>query len=277
MQTYANARRAPSIHFEALPDKERGHCDAAIGCTNALTSYIDSFELTLALFEHGAENLQRALAMRPLEDRARKREIDFSTNWQLVAAKDCAMTTYHFCYALVGLHDNLEAAPTMQSLIDEDALNRAKDFFDETFPTYKYMRHGLAHGEEKHRSVSEKKIHTFKGDFVKEAMKEPAGVSLFSGHIGFTGDSFTPSAGFSQFSGQMSFGEPGGAFSGTALNGTTLSTSWRKKMIQLDISTQTLEKLRAVREKYYDAFFTLEESTRKIRNANRGILIHDSD
>lgn len=277
MQTYANAGRAPSIHFEALPEAERGHCDAAIGCTNALTSYIDTFELTLTLFERGSENLQRALAMRPLEDRARSRERDISSNWRLVAAKDCAMTTYHFCYALIGLEDNLKAAPKMQSLIDPDALDRAKNFFDETFPTYKKMRHGLAHGEEKHRSVYEKERHMFQGDFVGDSMKEAAAVSQFSGHMGLLGDTFIPPAGFSQFHGQMSFGEPGGAFSGTALNDTVLSTSWRKEMISLDISRETLKKLRDVREKYYDAFFTLEENTRKIRNANLGILVPGTD
>lgn len=247
MLTYAKVGRAPSIYFEPLPEDEKKHCHSINMTIHSLSQYINEFEMSLALFEHATESLHRASSRRPLEDPLRLRDIQLCFHWRKVAAQDCAMITYHFCRARDGLYESLGKAETLRSMIDDALLKKAGKELAAKFPEYFYLRHGIAHSEDKHKTDEDTAKNTSIGDPISNAINRPTGISHSWG--------------------QMGLGASGGSLSGGSLTGSILSTNWKRKMVSLDISKITLDNLRAVREVYYDAFFSLEENSRNARNS----------
>lgn len=249
MLTFSKTGLAPSIRFEPLPQDEQKHCHSINRTIHSLSQYIDDFQMSLALFEHATENLHKTTLRRPLEDPARLSDIHLYFHWRKVAAQDCAMVTYHFCRARDGLKESLGASETMRSMIDDTLLKKAHNELEKKFPEYFYMRHGIAHSEDKHKTDMDSSKHTSIGDAVSNSLNRPIGITHSWGQIGLSTSS--------------------GSLSGGTLTDSILSTNWKRKIVSLDISTTTLENLRAVRDAYYDAFFSLEENSRTAWNKIR--------
>ncbi|PIF11268.1 hypothetical protein [Janthinobacterium sp. 13] len=247
MLTYATANRAPSIHFEALPEEEHRHSHSICSELHALSSYIVEFESSLALFEDVTERLFNVYARPPIEDRTRLRDIERLHHWRKVAAQDCAMTIFHFGSARLGIHTSLGESKTMRTMMDAALLKKASKAFAEYFPDYQPMRNGIAHAEEKHMTDRDMAKNVSIGDPISNAINQLRGLSYSWGQIGLSSSK--------------------GSLSGGSLTDSVLSISNNNKMHSLEISKTTLGKLSEIRELYFDAFFTIEEKSRNARNA----------
>src|SRR5256885_4764441 len=83
-------------------------------------------------------HLLLAVYLYEYSDYAARELTDFATlelalwttgGWQSIAARDGAMTIYHFGCAIDGIKNSLPAAPTLNAKIDRQALKNASNIF----------------------------------------------------------------------------------------------------------------------------------------------------
>ncbi|MGX9730959.1 hypothetical protein ACWYXO_10040 [Janthinobacterium aestuarii] len=239
--------RVPSIYFEALPEEEVRHCHSINRELYALSIYIVEFESSLALFEELTQRLYNVYSVTPPDDETRLRDINRLHHWRKVAAQDCAMTIFHFGSARTGIHISLGETKIARDMMDGTLLKTASKTFSSYFPDYQPIRNGIAHAEEKHMTDSDMVKGVSIGDSISNAINQPSGLSYSWGIIGLSSTE--------------------GSLPGGSLRDSVLSISNNNKMHSLGISKDTLDRLREVKELYYNAFFSIEEKSRNIRNA----------
>jgi hypothetical protein len=92
-----------------------------------------SFEAAVALFDRSLlESSQNPWAV----------------NWQYIAARDGAMTTYHFGKTINSIRMNLNRCPTMSDLADRTALGQVGHLIEQSFPYRDVIRNAVGHSAE---------------------------------------------------------------------------------------------------------------------------------
>jgi uncharacterized ubiquitin-like protein YukD len=82
--------------------------------------------------------------------------------WQMMAARDGALTIYHFGCAIDGLKNSLRFCP---ALTVDQTIRIAGKVFDVAFPDSKEIRNAIAHVADNSQTLQKKLSHAVKGVF----------------------------------------------------------------------------------------------------------------
>ncbi|MCZ6775292.1 MAG: hypothetical protein O7D34_02405 [Ignavibacteria bacterium] len=103
--------------------------------------------------------------------------------------------------------------------MDRDIVRAASKAFTAKFPSYDKLRHGVAHAGEFKKTPEKQKQHAIKGDYEGHGMK-------FTGAEVFVSDH---------------------------LNNSTFATGFQGNMLSYDVTQETLDNLRGIRDKFFGA------------------------
>ena len=70
------------------------------------------------------------------------------TQWPMLAARDGAMSVYHFGVAMEGIKKSLPSYPTIDAGVDKKQIRIATNLFRKYFPRPEAIRHVVAHSAE---------------------------------------------------------------------------------------------------------------------------------
>ena len=141
----------PCLNIRVVPETEREAFLALVVSVNGLASYIRMFRSAVELFEY-AEVLQ--------EPGISKHQCG---NWQLVAARDGAMSMFHFQRILEQSGISLKNCPTVRALLDHEKLRSARRRFNAVFPDVARVRHAVAHSAEMGETAANFQRNSFSG------------------------------------------------------------------------------------------------------------------
>lgn len=142
--------------------------------------------------------------------------------WQSMAARDGAMTIYHFGCTIDGIKNSLPANPTLNRKVDRRKLKDASNIFRASFPGYLALRHVVAHVADLSKTLEKKVSHAVKGRFAKGLFRsdDPNGVTWLGGNM----------------------------------NGCTYAVTYEGEAFTYDLNKESVEKLRSIKNRIYSAF-----------------------
>ena len=172
------------LNLDKAPEPEREHSWILQSRLEDLDRYVRQFEAALNLFDISREQRRsEALGVQ-------------SGHWMFIAARDGAMTIYHFANTLQYIRSLLRSCPTIKALVNAPSLRKTTELFQTQFPHVKTMRHALAHSAELSRSPKHFKKNSFKGDYegfgvsikhssvmMKDNLQDRNYVNTFNGEI----------------------------------------------------------------------------------------------
>jgi hypothetical protein len=146
-------REAPSLYSGNVPESQ-DHAHQLVGhALDNLNHYLQDFASALELFDHAYELMKTA----------EQEDWDVFRHWQFVAARDGALSIYHFQWSLQGMFNSLAQCPYLASRLDEVALRQAKKQFDKWFANAVAMRNSVGHAGDKTKHAQEHLQHAFTG------------------------------------------------------------------------------------------------------------------
>jgi hypothetical protein len=142
--------------------------------------------------------------------------------WQSMAARDGALTIYHFGRAIEGLKNSLRFCDALGALVDHRKIKNAGKLFEAAFPDSIAIRNAVAHIADFSQTLDKKTSHAVKGPFNKKwfASDDPEGITWLPGNM----------------------------------NGHTYAVSYHGKAFTYELSFENASKLRAVKNLIYSAF-----------------------
>lgn len=129
-------------------EQERSDTFAVQGQLHDLASYIDHFKSALSLLDTAQHHLST-----PSGDQER---IGVLSDWKLIAARDGAMTIFHFGDTLQLVRKTVGLCKTLLGLIDPKALKRHCDYFESQFRNFDSLRHSVSHDATTSRYLQKK-------------------------------------------------------------------------------------------------------------------------
>ena len=209
-------RPFPNFKLHELPEAERDEADSIRSNIGSMHDRATSFWAGRSLFHSCAE---RQL-FDPINGRVYHK-------WQLCAARDCAMSIYHFGRIIEGIDESLAYCPTLRDKIDGRAKRDARKRFESQFPSYISLRNALAHSAERAKTAKDLKRHG------KMASRTIALTPYISIRSGSREDSLLLS---------------------DNIYGTTFSSMWNGQVIKCEISDQSGTWLDDIINAYWAAF-----------------------
>ena len=142
--------------------------------------------------------------------------------WQSMAARDGAMTIYHFGCAIDGIKNSLPTSPALNGKVDRRKLKDGSNIYRTSFPGYLALRHVVAHVADFSQTLEKKTSHSVKGPFRKGLFRsdDPNGVTWLGGNM----------------------------------NGCTYAVTYEGEAFTYDLSRETVAKLRSIKNRIYSAF-----------------------
>jgi hypothetical protein len=154
-------RPIPELHFRNVPEKQH-HALLLIGHNLDMLEYhLNSFEAALKLFEYSARQIRT--------QERRSRVLPFR-RWQFMAARDGAMSIYHFAWAFQGLADSLRECDYVLTRLDPQVLKNCRRQISKGFPNFERVRHAVGHASEKARNPNKHLLHGFSGSYRKNGL-----------------------------------------------------------------------------------------------------------
>jgi hypothetical protein len=190
-----------------LPEVERDAAWQLSLAVNGLTKYVDAFEAALNLFD----------ACIPWTTERPDLQRRF-TAWQLLAARDGAMSLYHYSKILMGSH--FKNCPSLRAYVDHRSIRKSRQVFNSAFPHIGDIRHSIAHAAELRETREKIATHSFSGDATS---------------IGISDDVQGLTISNSVFERRF-------------------TTTFEKKILQYEISGETLSSLRTITTLFISAF-----------------------
>ncbi|MPZ55958.1 MAG: hypothetical protein GEU91_05535 [Rhizobiales bacterium] len=113
-----------------------------------LDGYIKKFECALQIFDYSRGRKEELL---------KDIEYDMSDffnmmGWERVAARDGAMTIWHFAKCLAGIRSRLNEVPTINAKVNHTELRTAAKLFESKFKDFEDVRNAVAHIAELHKN-----------------------------------------------------------------------------------------------------------------------------
>ena len=163
----------PVINTDALPHAEQHHAGHANALLFMLNYYVRSFEAALQLYETAAETIAHAshAFKRDANDNAANEALEILDGWPVIAARDGAMSIYHFRKTLEGLDACIGQLPSLHAATNRPHRKRARRVFEARFPHFIKVRHAVAHSGE--RSGLAYDEHVFSGSWSNGHMTFP--------------------------------------------------------------------------------------------------------
>jgi hypothetical protein len=182
----------PQIDRKRIPAEEQEALLHIVDILASLGRFERRFSLALMLFDFSHDENSR-LGADVSMGRADFGTLDAKTNtlsgWQMMAAREGAMTIYHFGQTVEAIGSNLKACPTLCGLADHSTLRVAKKLFNATFPDYDAIRHVVAHMADFSATQKMKASHSivgpWKGNFgaVSIETKDQNAVTRFTDNL----------------------------------------------------------------------------------------------
>lgn len=211
----------PSIPVDSLPEDEKGYAEAINGLLQNLTTYTKDFEAALSLLyqahKWSKEEMERTRAT-TLPDRSLS---DSLRDWMMLAARDGAMTVWHFGQSKNWINKNLYKCPTLVPKVPTVLLGEGHDLFKQAFPHWENLRHAVAHHA--------------------ELLKNPAARKKTMITTGYDGPGITIPGGGELYLGRM-------------LMGHRFMNTHEGKVVHYDLSPESLDALKASKAKFWEAF-----------------------
>lgn len=104
----------PLINLEALPAEERHVAELIADGLDSLNTYVTQFGDALSLFRFRREQ-SSVQANQPRSELSIDKETINTSSWCFVAARDAAMSIYHFACAIEGIKACVHRCPTLKT------------------------------------------------------------------------------------------------------------------------------------------------------------------
>jgi hypothetical protein len=192
-----------------------------------LNYYVRCFEADVQLYEFSAEqNTKARLSFEgDPSDKNADATLELMDGWPVIAARDGALSIYHFRRTIDGIDETLARTPSLAGMVDAAARKSARKMFQAAFPDFTNVRDAVAHSGDKSRTKDKREEHAFRGEWQNSQMAflhgdgTPIEVTLVD-----------------------------------VLNNRQYSNTWEGRVISYEISLASLEKLAAIRGEVYRAF-----------------------
>lgn len=216
IERISHRRPYPNFRLHKLPDGEKEEAGAIRSNIANMQDRAKAFWAGKMLFQNCSERQFLDPENRPIYHQ-----------WQLCAARDCAMSIYHFGRIIEGIDESLAKCPQLRELIDGQAKRKARKKFERQFPSYIVLRHALAHSAERSKTARDAKLH---GKMTTKTIKLSPEISILvesDENILLVNDN---------------------------IYGTTFSSMWEGNLIKCEINDQSGEWLDGVIDDYWIAF-----------------------
>jgi hypothetical protein len=108
-----------------------------------LNNYVANFSETLSLFDFCQTQVDAFVG-----DKIRNPEFSRIRAWQRIAARDGAMTVFHFGKTLEGINASRRDLPTAFKMVNRNKQGAAIKLLRDQFPHWERLRHAVAHAGE---------------------------------------------------------------------------------------------------------------------------------
>lgn len=228
--------RPPFFAPFGLSREETEAAQELFSTLSQLTLYIEEFEAAVQLFDFSEAERQAAFSERGLTpDRYVPATKDYIaktrllTKWQLMAGRDGAISIFNFGKTLESARTILfKSCPSWRDLAKAKT-DETFSLWEAKFPRFVAIRHTVAHAGEFSRP-GERDRHTFNG--------QP--------NLNFIGSD-----------------GPINLYMSASLNGREFISTFEKKIVSYEVSTETAALLSDVAQTFFDAFKPIEDATRE--------------
>ena len=125
-----------------------------------LSKYAEDFFHAVALFDIAGANAQRVMSAQPIN----RVMFDRFVQWQFIAARDGAMTIFHFAKSLDALKASVGDCAPVSGHIDHNDFRAARRKFREAFKDFEPVRHAVAHSGELAKNAKSRARNAFSGN-----------------------------------------------------------------------------------------------------------------
>ena len=214
--------RLPHLDFNLTPNNQ--HPAVHLTSVNLLFigSRLNDFGYALELFSATSQqtpSLDRADVRKAGDTQTYLSALHRLAAWKLMAARDGALTLYHFGRAAEATRNNLHFCPALKATVDLITLKAALKQFETAFPKWEAIRHSVAHQGDLTRTDEQLKKHGLRSPYNCNGM--------VSGKGGLITNS---------------------------LNGDVYIVSWEGEVFTYRINRSNLETLCGIADQIYKAF-----------------------
>jgi hypothetical protein len=139
------------ISMQSLSELERDATNLLKTALGQLSDHSDNFSAALSLFDFSMGELEKATENRTAHPMFR---------WPFIAARDGAMSIYHFGKAMEGIMASLHKCPTVLQEVNRAKLRSSRKRLRELFPNFEAVRHSVAHAGELMNDVDDLDRHS---------------------------------------------------------------------------------------------------------------------
>ena len=240
----------PYLHIMSAPEEERSAVSHLGGRLSELAKYVSEFRAALSLFDlcqaqieplakaHDAvavPTLEKLLAKIDIgptpELLARRHLISQMSPWQeyqRIALRDAAMTIFHFGMVLDSISGN--GCPIYFASVKSKEIKLQKNLFKNSrFPNWENMRMAVAHAGELRETQETAQLNTVSGNYTV---------------------------------GNCSISSTGGGLGVDVISGRTLAMSWKRKLVRIELSAESLDALEKTASAVFSSFVVLRTGLR---------------
>lgn len=208
-----------------------------------LTNYVKEFQAALNLFDFAESEIGSVYNQKATEPQlsmlimpGQNNKLQLLMQWQLIAARDGAITIFNFGKTLEAANKILfKSCPTWSNIIVKSEIGSAFSLWKSNFADFVGIRHTVAHAAELFQS--ERHEHAFSGKADLNFLSADGSVDLF--------------------------------MSGN-LNGREFISTFKQNIVSYELSSKTAALLSLIAQTFFDAFKPVEEATRNARRAKSG-------
>lgn len=160
----------PQIKIADLPKEEQALGWSIETGLLSLGRYTKTFREALSLFQF-CQAQQSASYMNQNMNHESFPDIQIFSGWSLVAARDGAMSIYHFMCAMECVKACLHRCPTLKANFNPKTSKEATKLFSANFPHCEQMRHAIAHQAELTESPEKFSKNAYTGSFNGKGIK----------------------------------------------------------------------------------------------------------
>jgi hypothetical protein len=211
----------PHINIDRVPELEREAAWTINNLLNNLDYHLRCFAAAVSLYKHAAE-LHKIVDPEGEPNTHLYSEVHDA--WRRVAGRDGAITLFHYEKTFKGIYQALRACPTVAKLVNRSALDDGASIFRRRFPDATPLRHGVAHMADLAANVPKYLRHAFTGDYDGPP---PRGLKLRGVEKVMVSD---------------------------YLQGDVFTTTWGKKIVSYEVSSESYDHLMASAQKIWQAF-----------------------
>ncbi|MFN0043496.1 MAG: hypothetical protein ACKVSF_09840 [Alphaproteobacteria bacterium] len=171
----------PEINRSRIPAEQMPTFRHIVQLLANLNLYEQNLLLAVYLYEYS-----QSASWELRDDFTRLESVTWTTGgWQLMAARDGALTIYHFGRAIEGLRDSFRGCPALRDQVDHNTIRQGYSEFKSAFPHFIEIRAAVAHVADFSQTTEKKARHSIKGLFSAKrfSSSDPAGITWLPGNM----------------------------------------------------------------------------------------------